>query len=157
MKISSEKSHFFKPSLEFLGHMIKNGRITVDPQKTDTITKYPIPTTLKELRSFLGLTGYYCKFMRDYAKIVKPLTIHLRGENGQVGKNHSAKITVNLDEAAIRSIEEIKTKLCEQVELYQPNFDKPFELITDSSNFAGSSWELYSPNLNVQLRSFQEH
>lgn len=126
MKISSEKSHFFNTSVEFLGHIIKNGRITVDPQKTETIEKYPIPTTLKELRSFLGLTGYYRKFIKDYAKIVKPLTIHLRGENGQVGKNHSAKITVNLDEAAVHAFEEIKNQLCEQIELYQPNFDKPF-------------------------------
>lgn len=136
MKISSEKSHFFETSVEFLGHIIKNGRITVDPQKTETIQKYPIPKTLKELRSFLGLTGYYRKFIRDYAKIVKPLTIHLRGENGQVGKNHSAKIVIELDEAAIDSFDQIKQKLCEHVELYQPNFDKPFELTTDSSNFA---------------------
>lgn len=75
MKIANEKSHFFSTSIEFLGHIIKNGRITVDPRKTETIQKYPIPKTLKELRSFLGLTGYYRKFIRDYAKIVKPLTL----------------------------------------------------------------------------------
>lgn len=136
MKIANEKSHFFSTSIEFLGHIIKNGRITVDPRKTETIQNYPIPKTLKELRSFLGLTGYYRKFIKDYAKIVKPLTIHLRGGNGQVGKNHSAKITIELDEAAIESFEMIKQKLCEHVELYQPNFDKPFELTTDASNFA---------------------
>lgn len=136
MKISSEKSHFFKTSTEFLGHIIKNGRITVDPMKTETIQNYPIPATLKELRSFLGLTGYYRKFIKDYAKIVKPMTIHLRGENGQVGKNHSAKIIINFDEAAIDSFESIKQKLCEQIELYQPDFNKPFELTTDASNFA---------------------
>lgn len=136
MKISSEKSHFFKTSIEFLGHIIKNGRITVDPQKTDAIEKYPKPTTLKDLRSFLGVTGYYRKFIKDYAKVVKPLSIHLRGENGQVGKNHSAKMAIDLDQAAIDSFEEIKQKLCEQVELYQPNFEKPFELTTDASNFA---------------------
>jgi len=136
MKIANEKSHFFSTSIEFLGHIIKNGRITVDPRKTETIQNYPIPKTLKELRSFLGLTGYYRKFIRDYAKIVKPLTIHLRGENGQVGKNHSAKIAIKLDEAAMDAFEMIKPKLCEYVELYQPNFDKPFELTTDASNFA---------------------
>lgn len=136
MKISSEKSHFFKNRIEFLGHIIKNGRITVDPQKIEAMQNYPIPKTLKELRSFLGLTGYYRKFIANYAKIVKPLTIHLRGENGQVNKNQSAKITIKLDEAAIDAFDQIKQKLCERVELYQPNFDKPFELTTDSSNFA---------------------
>lgn len=136
MKISGEKSHFFTTSIEFLGHIIKNGRITVDPQKTETIQNYPIPKTLKELRAFLGLTGYYRKFIRDYAKVVKPLTIHLRGENGQIGKNHSARVPITLDETAIDALETVKQKLCEQVELYQPNFNKPFELTTDASNFA---------------------
>lgn len=136
MKISSEKSNFFSSSIEFLGHIIKNGRITVDPLKTEAMQNYPIPKTLKELRSFLGLTGYYRKFIREYAKIVKPLTIHLRGENGRISKHHSAKVTVSLDKAAINSFETIKQKLCEHVELYQPNFDKPFELTTDASNFA---------------------
>lgn len=136
MKISSEKSHFFKTSIEFLGHIIKNGRITVDPIKTETIQNYPIPKTLKELRSFLGLTGYYRKFIKGYAKIVKPLTIHLRGENGQIGKNHSAKVSIKLDNAAIDAFEMVKQKLCEQIELYQPCFDKPFELTTDASNFS---------------------
>lgn len=136
MKVSSEKSHFFQTSIEFLGHIIKNGRITVDPQKTEIIQKYPIPNTLKELRSFLGMTGYYRRFIKDYAKIVKPLTLHLRGENGQVGKNQSAKVSIKLDEIAIDSFEQVKQKLCEHVELFQPNFNKPFELTTDASNFA---------------------
>lgn len=136
MKISSEKSHFFSVSIEFLGHVIKNGRITVDPIKTEAIRNYPIPTTLKELRSFLGLTGYYRKFMQNYAQMVKPLTIHLRGENGQIGKNQSAKIAIKLDEAAIEATEQIKQKLCEQVELFQPDYSKPFELTTDASNVA---------------------
>lgn len=136
MKISSEKSHFFSNTIEFLGHIIKNGRITVDPEKTSAMQNYPVPKTLKELRSFLGLTGYYRRFIRDYAKLAKPLTMHLRGENGQVKKNQSAKIMLTLDQAAIDSFELIKQKLCETVELYQPNFGKPFELTTDASNFA---------------------
>lgn len=136
MKISSEKSHFFKTSTEFLGHIIKGGRITVDPEKTKTILNYPIPKNLKELRGFLGLAGYYRKFVKDFSKIVKPMTIYLRGEEGRVGKNQSAKIAIELDEAAIEAFEEIKRKLCEHIELYQPDFNKPFELTTDASNFA---------------------
>lgn len=66
---------------------------------------------------------------------MKPLTIHLRGESEQVGKNQSARVIVNLDEAGIDSLERVEQKLCEQVELYQPNFSKPFELTTDASNF----------------------
>lgn len=136
MKLSNEKSHFFTKSIEFLGHVIKNNRITVDPQKTEAIEYFPIPKTLKDLRSFLGLTGYYRKFIRDYARVVKPLTIHLRGENGQIGKHQSAGVMIDLDEAAIEAVNIIKQKLCEQIELYQPDYKKPFELTTDASNFA---------------------
>lgn len=136
MKISDEKSHFFKQKIEFLGHIITHKKITVDPEKIAAIRDYPIPKTLKQLRSFLGLSGYYRKFIKDYAKITKPLTIHLRGDNGIVKANQSAKIPVTLDDAAIEAFEIIKTRLQEEVELYQPDFSKPFELTTDASNFA---------------------
>lgn len=136
MKISEEKSKFFKGDIEFLGHIIKHNKITVDPEKIATIRDYEIPKSLKQLRSFLGLAGYYRKFIRDYAKITKPLTIHLRGENGQIKAKQSSKIRINLDQAAMDAFERIKTLLQERVELYQPDFSKPFELTTDASNFA---------------------
>lgn len=84
--------------------------------------------TLKQLRSFLGLSGYYRKFIKDYAKITKPLTLHLRGENGMVRTNRSSKVVIKF--------EKIKLSFKEQIELYQPDYSKPFELTTDASNFA---------------------
>lgn len=136
MKISDEKSHFFKGTIEFLGHIITHGRITVDPEKIATIRDYPAPKTLKELRSFLGLSSYYRRFIKDFAKIAKPLTIHLRGDNGMVKANRSANVLISLDQAALDSFQTIKTLLQEKVELYQPDYSKPFELTTDASNFA---------------------
>lgn len=136
MKISNEKSHFFKPEIEFLGHIIKYQKITVDPEKIATIRDYEVPRTLKQLRSFLGLAGYYRKFIRDFAKITKPLTLHLRSENGLVKAKQSSKVPITLDKAALDAFDTIKLLLQEQVELYQPDFNKPFELTTDASNFA---------------------
>lgn len=136
MKISNEKCHFFKDKIEFLGHIISHNKITVDPTKIETIRDYPVPVTLKQLRSFLGLSGYYRKFIRDYAKLTKPLTIHLRGDNGGIKANQSAKIAITLDDAALEAFKRIKNFLQEKVELYQPDFTKPFELTTDASNFA---------------------
>ena len=136
MKISDEKSHFFKNQVEYLGHIITHNRITVDPKKVETLDKYPIPQTLKELRSFLGIAGYYRKFIQRYNKITKPLTIHLQGENGITSKKMSAKKKIKIDKEAIKAIQTIKTKLKEQVELFQPDFSKPFDLTTDASNFA---------------------
>lgn len=136
MKISNEKSHFFKSEIEFLGHIIKYGKITVDPEKIITIRDYETPKTLKQLRSFLGLAGYYRKFIKDYAKITKPLTLHLRGENGLVKAKQSHKIVITLDQMALEAFERVKVLLQEQVELYQPDYSKPFDLTTDASNFA---------------------
>lgn len=136
MKISNEKSHFFKREIEFLGHIISHNKITVDPEKIITIHDYPVPTTLKELRSFLGLAGYYRRFIKDYAKITKPMTLYLRGENGGVSKNKSSKIQITLDSSAIDAFNKVKVLLQERVELYQPDFNKPFELTTDASNYA---------------------
>lgn len=136
LKVSDEKSKFFQTEVEYLGHIIKHNKIATNPEKVEAIEKYPLPQTLKDLRGFLGMTGYYRKFVQGYAGIAKPLTIHLRGDNGQIGKGKSAKTKIELDDAAIQAFKKLKQCLKEQVELFQPNYDKPFELTTDASNIA---------------------
>lgn len=136
LKVSNEKSKFFMEEVEYLGHIVKHNRISTDPNKIKTIENFPIPKTLKDLRGFLGLTGYYRKFVKNYATIAKPLTLHLKGDNSHVGKNKSRNTKINLDESAIEAVIKLKTCLKEQVELYQPNYEKPFELTTDASNIA---------------------
>lgn len=135
MKLSYGKCQFFEIKIEFLGHLISKNRITVDPRKVQTIQNYPLPTNLRELRSFLGLANYYRKFVKDYAKIIHPLIVHLSNDNGRVGKKLSPKFKIQSDENARSAFELIKQKLQEKVELYQPDFSKPFELTTDASNF----------------------
>jgi len=68
MKISIKKSKFFKLKTNFLGYVVINV-IKTDPEKMYTIVKYPIPKNIRELRSFLGFTGYYRIFVQNYAKI----------------------------------------------------------------------------------------
>lgn len=136
MKISSEKSFFFCDKIEFLGHIVSHNRITVDPKKIETITNYLIPKTLRELRGFLGLSGYYRRLIQNYADIVKPLTVYLAIENGRIGRKKSSVTTIQLNDSACKAFDTIKAKLCEQIELFQPDFSKPFELTTDASNVA---------------------
>lgn len=136
MRISSEKSSFFEKKIEFLGHIISQGRITVDPQKIEAIKNYVLPSTLKQLRSFLGLSGHYRKFVRGYAETSKPLTLYLGEQNGKVGAKSSSKVKIQLNDDAIKAFNLIKSKMQEQLELFQPDYSKRFELTTDASNFA---------------------
>ncbi|KAJ0458542.1 putative nucleotidyltransferase, Ribonuclease H [Helianthus annuus] len=68
------KCEFWLQKVQFLGHMVNHEGIHVDPAKIEAITKWKVPQTAMEIRSFLGLAGYYRRFIKDFSKIVVPLT-----------------------------------------------------------------------------------
>ncbi|KAG5277367.1 hypothetical protein AALO_G00116720 [Alosa alosa] len=73
LKLSPDKCRFFQTSVRYLGHVVSRDGVHTDPEKIRALTTWPVPKTLKELQSFLGFSGYYRRFVRDYSKIVKPL------------------------------------------------------------------------------------
>ncbi|GFW29450.1 retrovirus-related Pol polyprotein from transposon 17.6 [Trichonephila clavipes] len=81
LEIKFKKCQFLKKKIEFLGHIIESGTIKPSPTKTLAVRKFPEPTTIKQVQSFLDLTGYFRKYIKDYSKIAKPLSDLTRKEN----------------------------------------------------------------------------
>ena len=69
-----KKCEFWLNQVVFLGHVISRDGITVDPSKIEAIVNWAVPTNVSEVRSFLGLTGYYRRFVEGFSRIVTPLT-----------------------------------------------------------------------------------
>jgi len=80
LKLQLDKCEFLKKEASFLGHIVTPNGIKPNPLKVKAIVSYPIPTKVKEIRAFLGLTGYYRKFIPNYADIAKPMTKCLKKE-----------------------------------------------------------------------------
>ena len=77
-RIKLSKCSFAQQQLSYLGHVISSDGISTDPAKIDAIVTWPLPSNTKELRSFLGLAGYYRKFVRHFGVISNPLKNLLR-------------------------------------------------------------------------------
>nr|GFC61101.1 DNA-directed DNA polymerase [Tanacetum cinerariifolium] len=106
-------------------HKISKKGIEVDKAKIKVISKLPHPTTVKGIRSFLGHAGFYHHFIKDFSKISRPMT-HLLEKN-------SPFIFLN---ECIQAFRTLKDKLTKAPILIAPNWDQPFELMCDSSDFA---------------------
>ena len=74
LKVQLNKSEFFSKNIAFLGHVITPEGIKPNPDKIKAIQNYPMPSTAKEIKSFLGLVGYYRKFISNFSKIISPIT-----------------------------------------------------------------------------------
>lgn len=124
LNISWKKCQFLQRSIEFLGHVIENGEIKPSRQKSKAVRNFLEPTTIKKLQSFLGLTGFFRKFIKHYAIIAKPLTDLLR-------KN----VEFKFDKEQRMAFETLKMKLSSDpvLKIYQQEAET--QLWTDASKY----------------------
>lgn len=126
LKIQMDKCNFLRKQTDFLGHILTPDGVKPNPKKVEIIQNLKLPHSQKKIKSFLGMTGFYRKFIKDYAKIAYPLTKYLK-KNAKVNNN---------DPNFIMAFEKLKDILINPPILRFPNFNKRFKLITDASNFA---------------------
>nr|GFA75044.1 hypothetical protein [Tanacetum cinerariifolium] len=123
----TRKDHFPLPFMDQMleRHKISKKGIEVDKAKIEVTSKLPHPTTVKGIRSFLGHAGFYRRFIKDFSKISRPMT-HLLEKN-------SPFIFSN---KCIQAFRTLKNKQTEAPILIAPNWDQPFELMCDASDYA---------------------
>lgn len=117
-----KKCEFWLKSVAFLGHIISELGISVDPKKIEAIMDWPQPKTVTEVRSFLGLAGYYRKFVEGFSSIAIPLT-KLTQKNSKFNWNEGCK----------KSFEILKERLAYAPILVLPEEGKNFTIYSDAS------------------------
>src|SRR5258707_3696274 len=123
--LKPEKCSFHKKEVEYLGVIVGNGKVKMDPIKVQALTDWPQPTTLKQLRSFLGFGNYYKDFIKDYSQLARPL-------HEMTKKN----VKYLWQEPQQQAFETLKHKFTSYPVLRNPDPSKHFILDTDASAHA---------------------
>ncbi|GJY80363.1 putative nucleotidyltransferase, ribonuclease H [Tanacetum coccineum] len=116
------KCEFWLSRVAFLGHIVSSEGITMDPAKVEAITKWPRPTSVTEVRSFLGLAGYYRRFVDGFSRLALPLTKLMRKGEKFVWNDEREK-----------SFEELKQRLVSAPILTLPSGSGGFQIYSDAS------------------------
>jgi hypothetical protein len=116
------KCEFWLEKISFLGHILTAEGVAVDPGKVETVSNWQQPTNVSEIRSFLGLAGYYRRFIEGFSMIARPMTELLKKEK-----------KFNWTESCERSFQELKKRLTTAPVLTPPDIQRDFVVYCDAS------------------------
>lgn len=122
LKVQPDKCEFLRREVAYLGHIISNEGVKPNPDKVRVVRDFPIPKSCKDIKAFLGLTGYYRRFISNFSKLTKPLTSLLKKDVPFVWGTTQQN-----------SFDECKRLLTNPPILQYPDFAKEFILTTDAS------------------------
>ena len=125
LKLKASKCSFFKKHIQYLGHLVSGEGIEPLPEKLEAVENMPPPKTPKEVRQFLGLVGYYRKFVPKFADIARPLTNLTKQD-----------IKFEWTEKCQKTFQLLKEMLLKEPVLKYPDPSKPYTLFTDASKYA---------------------
>jgi len=123
--LNYEKCHFMVDQGLILGHIVSSRGIEVDKAKIDVIKSLPYPASVREIRSFLGYAGFYRRFIKDFSKISQPLCKLLQKD-----------VPFEFTEECREAFDKLKKELISAPIVQPPNWNYPFEIMCDASNYA---------------------
>ena len=130
LKLRLDKCTLLQNEVKFLGHVVDRQGVRPDPDKVAAVRDWPTPSTVREVRAFLGLAGYYRRFVPSFAAIARPLNNLLIGVPNNV-KSH--KCSIDWTAECQNSFCALKTALTEAPVLAYADYNQPFSLYTDAS------------------------
>ena len=128
LKLKPSKCEFFRTRISYLGHIVSKDGIETDPKKVTAIKNWPIPTSVTDVRSFLGFTNHYRRFIKGYAQIAKPLYKLISGKNSKLKKK-----TVDWRLDCDLAFKELKDLCSNTPVLAYADYTNKFMLHTDAS------------------------
>ena len=139
LRLKPTKCHIGLKQIKLLGHMVSADGISSDPEKVDAIRHLPTPTNIKQVRCFLGMTGYYRDLIPHYADLAEPLV--------SLTRKHVRFQWNSEQEAAFKAL---KRALISRRIMAAPRLDRPFKLYTDASDVAVGAILVQDDNQGVE-------
>ncbi|KAF4720569.1 hypothetical protein FOZ62_005471, partial [Perkinsus olseni] len=136
LTLAPDKCDFGQPEVEYLGHVFDEVGMKPARSKVSAITTWPVPETTMELRSFLGLAGYYRKFIDNYSARERPLRELLAACKALDGKDDVGRVQELWSDDHEATFVDLKMALARLPYLMYPDFGRQFQIFTDASDYA---------------------